>query len=249
MDLNALERDLQARGEPFVRATVVWRRAPSSGQVGSKAVVTPDGHVRGWVGGSGAEHPDVEVVFTSLDLRAAGVGERSLVVVATQGHYDEDALEHVLSTPAAYVGLVASGKRAEAVLAFLRDRGVAEEQLARVHAPAGMELGHVAPPRRGLAGLAALGRVRPDREIAADGRPGEVPRRHAGGGRRPRWPAARRAAGGGPTGEALPIARRRARGGAEEEALARRPAEGRVARSIRRSRRGQRRFAAACRAR
>ena len=40
---------------------------------------------------------------------------RSFVVVATQGHFDEDALEHALATPAAYVGLVASHKRAEAV--------------------------------------------------------------------------------------------------------------------------------------
>ena len=61
-------------------------------------------------------------VITSLDL--GDVDDRSFVVVATQGHYDEDALERALATPAIYVGLVASGKRAEAVLGYLRDRGV-----------------------------------------------------------------------------------------------------------------------------
>ena len=50
-------------------------------------------------GGSATNHPGVETVFTSLDLGAAGVGERSFVVVATQGHYDEDALEQALATP------------------------------------------------------------------------------------------------------------------------------------------------------
>ena len=37
--------------------------------------------------------------MTTLDLAEAGVDERSYVVVATQGHYDEDALERALATP------------------------------------------------------------------------------------------------------------------------------------------------------
>jgi xanthine dehydrogenase accessory factor len=269
-DLDRITRELSARGEPYVSATVVWRRSPSSGQVGSKAVVTPDGHVRGWVGGacaepavvresrraleegtprllflgpeeevarhhrdgvvaipvsctsegalevyvepvlprphlvvigrspavdalarmaealgwrtavvddrgSAAEHPEVSLVFTSLDLRAAGVDERSFVVVATQGHYDEDALQRALETPAAYVGLVASGRRAAAVLAFLRDRGVAADELARVHAPAGMDLGHVTPSEIAVAVLADLVRLRAAGELAPVAAAAEVP--------------------------------------------------------------------------
>ena len=54
-NLDGIARDLAARGEPYVVATVVWRRSPSSGQVGSKAIVTPDGNIRGWVGGACAE--------------------------------------------------------------------------------------------------------------------------------------------------------------------------------------------------
>ena len=68
-------------------------------------------------------------------------GERSYVVVATQGHFDAPALEAALATPAAYVGLVASEKRASSVLAWLRERGVGAGALARVHAPAGVDLG------------------------------------------------------------------------------------------------------------
>jgi xanthine dehydrogenase accessory factor len=62
-------------------------------------------------------------------------------VVATQGHYDEPALEAALATPAAYVGLVASAKRASAVRELLRGGGVGEEALLRLHAPAGLDLG------------------------------------------------------------------------------------------------------------
>lgn len=71
----------------------------------------------------------------------AGAGDRSYIVVATQGHFDEPALDAALATPAAYVGLVASQKRASSVMAWLRERGVCEGTLTRVHAPAGVDLG------------------------------------------------------------------------------------------------------------
>lgn len=250
-DLLELARALSARSEPYVLATVVWRRAPSSGKVGSRAVITADGHITGWLGGACAEpaviseakraleegtprlmflgppeelaehqrdgvvsvpiacqsegalevyvepvfpkpqvlvigrspavdalagmaaalgwraavvddggaagdHPGIDEVLTSLDLGAAGVDEGSFVVVATQGHYDEDALQRALETPARYVGLVASRKRAEAVMGYLRDRGLSEDQLARVRAPAGLDLGHLAPEEIAVAIMAEL---------------------------------------------------------------------------------------------
>jgi xanthine dehydrogenase accessory factor len=238
-DVLALAADLSARGEPFVLATVVWRRAPSSGKEGATALITPDRQVRGWLGGACAEptvvrealkaleegsprllflgSPEelegharkgvvavpiacqsegalevyVEPVLPQPQLVAIGrspaartlaalatglgwrsvlledsgdlgadVDDRSYVVVATQGHFDEDALEHALATPAAYVGLIASSKRAEAVLGYLRDRGVADEALARVHAPAGLDLGHVATDEIAVAILAEIVQLR-----------------------------------------------------------------------------------------
>lgn len=54
-DLAADEAVLRGRREAFVRATVVWARRPVSAQPGDKAVVTADGRLRGWVGGSCAE--------------------------------------------------------------------------------------------------------------------------------------------------------------------------------------------------
>ncbi len=51
-DLLRLAADLASRGEPFVTAVVVGRRAPSSAQVGDRAVVTADGAFHGWLGGS-----------------------------------------------------------------------------------------------------------------------------------------------------------------------------------------------------
>ena len=47
-----LAADLARRGEPFALATVVGRKAPISAQLGDMAVVTRDGVLHGWVGGS-----------------------------------------------------------------------------------------------------------------------------------------------------------------------------------------------------
>jgi xanthine dehydrogenase accessory factor len=78
------------------------------------------------------------------------------VVVATMGHGDEAALEAALATEARYVGLVASGRRAARVMADLRERGLGEDELARVHSPAGLDLGSSTQEEIAVAILAQL---------------------------------------------------------------------------------------------
>ena len=71
----------------------------------------------------------------------------SVVVVATQGHGDEEAIEHAVAGESAFIGLVASRKRGETVLGYLADRGISQESLARVRVPVGLDLGHTSHPR------------------------------------------------------------------------------------------------------
>jgi xanthine dehydrogenase accessory factor len=78
------------------------------------------------------------------------------VVVAGMGRGDEQALEAALATRAGYVGLVASARRAASVLAELRARGLDEESLARVHSPAGLDLGSSRQEEIAVAILAQL---------------------------------------------------------------------------------------------
>jgi xanthine dehydrogenase accessory factor len=78
------------------------------------------------------------------------------VVVATMGRGDEAALEAGLATDARYVGLVASGHRAAKVTTALREREVAEQTLARVHSPAGLDLGSSTQEEIAVAILAQL---------------------------------------------------------------------------------------------
>ncbi len=77
------------------------------------------------------------MVLPSLDVAPAAPGPDSWAVVATMGHYDEDAIEAALAHPELDVALVASDRRATAVRAALRERGLPQATVARVRAPAG----------------------------------------------------------------------------------------------------------------
>jgi xanthine dehydrogenase accessory factor len=240
--------ELSRRGEEFALATVVWRQGPSSGQQGSRAVVTAAGQLYGWIGGAcaepvvirearevirdrqprllllgtpeqfGAAVPDgmtvvpiscqsegalevyVEPVVPTphlvivgrspmahtladlavalgwrADLRdggdfsAADLDARSIVVVATQGHGDEDAVAQAVSAYPAFVGLVASRRRGEAVLGYLADRGVPRTLLDRVRVPVGLDLGHTSHREIAVAILAELVSLRANGSLAPTG--------------------------------------------------------------------------------
>jgi len=96
----------------------------------------------------------------STDFTATSADPRSVVVVATQGHGDEEALEQALAAQPAYIGLVASHRRGETVLGYLADRGVAADRLQRVRVPAGLDLGSTAHREIAVAILAELVQLR-----------------------------------------------------------------------------------------
>jgi xanthine dehydrogenase accessory factor len=103
----------------------------------------------------------------TLDLRGANVGAASYVVVATLGRYDEAALEAALGTPTGYVALVGSRKRAASVLESLRASGVREQDVGRVRAPAGLDLGSIRHEEIAVAILAEIVKLRAERAAAS----------------------------------------------------------------------------------
>ncbi|HLQ48097.1 MAG TPA: XdhC family protein, partial [Candidatus Dormibacteraeota bacterium] len=100
-------------------------------------------------------------VLADTDLASIDPGATPFVVVATQGQWDEEALAGALRREARYVGLVASPTRAAAVRAWLRDEaGLADDRLAALRAPAGIDLGAETPEEVALSILAELVQVR-----------------------------------------------------------------------------------------
>src|SRR5262245_15615421 len=120
----------------------------------------------------GREQRDIEreaatlgVTVVTLDalpaiLQASGDGGGDLsAVVASQGHYDEEALEPLLRCGVRYVGLVASRTRAAAVRALLDERNV--PGTATIRNPAGLDLGARTPPEVALSILAEIVQAHP----------------------------------------------------------------------------------------
>ena len=216
-DILDLLKQYAADGTPCALATVVRTEPPTSARPGDKALITADGRLRGWIGGSCSEpvvrrealralaegtpqlihivggdevkqtrkRGELMIATTcpsggSLDIfieprlpkplllvfgdtpaaatmvriadmtgfRARTVGHAELAslevppgegyaVVATMGHYDEEAVEAALSHPDLDVSLIASARRASAVRAALQARGLDEQTLSRLHTPAG----------------------------------------------------------------------------------------------------------------
>jgi xanthine dehydrogenase accessory factor len=245
--LGVLEEmgELTRRGEAFALATVVWRQGPSSSQSGSRAIITAEGELHGWIGGAcaepvvireaqrvmaegtakllllgtpeqfGAAVPDgmtvvpiscqsegaIEVYIEPVlpvphlvivgaspmahtlaglagalgwrtdlvggpDFATASADERSMIIVATQGHDDEDVLERAVAIRPAYLGLVGSRRRGATVLGYLADRGVPQDQLDRVRVPAGLDLGSTTHQEIAVAILAELVQLRASGALA-----------------------------------------------------------------------------------
>src|SRR5215813_7688130 len=80
----------------------------------------------------------------------------ALVLVAHDYKYDLPVLRHALATPVGYVGLLGSSRRGKAILELLREDGVTEDALARVHVPIGLDLGAQSAPEIALAVVAEI---------------------------------------------------------------------------------------------
>lgn len=100
------------------------------------------------------------------DFTTASADERSMVIVATQGHDDEDVLERAAAVRPAYLGLVGSRRRGATVLGYLADRGVPKDQLDRVRVPAGLDLGPTTHQEIAVAILAELVQLRASGALA-----------------------------------------------------------------------------------
>ncbi len=255
--------ELERQGKAFAIAMVVRAERPTSGKPGDKAIITADGQLIGWVGGSCAwdtvvseavaaladnqsrlirlsAEPDdqqsreglidrsmtcfsggtmeifiqphqarprllivgdlpigqalaglgqrlgyhvigvdtktqgeglteTDEMLGDIDDMATGVDSQTWVVVATHGDHDEIAVEQAVRSGAPYVGLVASPKRAESIRGFLEGRGLGGEELAVLHAPAGLDIKARRPEEIALSILAEIVQLRQSaRQSAAD---------------------------------------------------------------------------------
>ena len=98
---------------------------------------------------------NVELV-AGPDFAEGVLSSHSIVVIATQGHGDEDLLLATLKASPAYIGVVASAKRGAAVREHLAGEAVDETDLARLRIPVGLDLGSTTHKEMAVAILAEL---------------------------------------------------------------------------------------------
>ncbi len=84
-----LGAELLARREPFATATVVRAERPTSAKPGAKAIVTPDGRLVGWIGGSCA----APVVIREA-LAAIADGEARLIEISKTSGAPRPGVRH-----------------------------------------------------------------------------------------------------------------------------------------------------------
>jgi len=95
-------------------------------------------------------------VSTNVGEALVGADATTWVVVGTMGAGDEEALAAAALSDAAYVGLVASRKKARHLIEYVRATGVPDERLARVKYPAGLDLGGMNAAEIALSVLAEI---------------------------------------------------------------------------------------------
>jgi xanthine dehydrogenase accessory factor len=85
------------------------------------------------------------------------INEETYLVLTTRGmNVDVDGLPKLLETPAAYIGVIGSRRRWEMTAKELKERGVAEEKIARVTSPIGLEINAETPEEIAVSILAQI---------------------------------------------------------------------------------------------
>jgi xanthine dehydrogenase accessory factor len=105
---------------------------------------------------------DVEPGLATIPgLAAIALTEDSYVVLITTDHIsDGAALRQVIASPVRYISMIGSRHKCQTILDHLRTDGYPADQLARVYAPIGLELGGTSPQEIAVAILAEVIAVR-----------------------------------------------------------------------------------------
>ena len=100
------------------------------------------------------------LITDDLDYEQLTPTDGDYVVIATQHKGDHESMKRALASGAGYIALIASKKRSRLVLDYLRQAGFGEQDLAKVMAPSGLELGARSPEEIALCVISEIVLVR-----------------------------------------------------------------------------------------
>ena len=144
----------------FGAGHVSQKIAPLSESVGFKTVVLDDR--ADYANRERFPEPvEIRVIDSFKTLPELDIDEDSYLVIVSRGHlYDKDILEQVVRSDAAYIGMIGSRSKRDLLYAELVRHGVEREELERVHAPIGVNIGAETPEELAVSIVGELIEVR-----------------------------------------------------------------------------------------
>lgn len=104
--------------------------------------------------------PEAEEVIEGIPSEVAerlAMGPTTAVVLLAHDYkYEVPVLKRALATDVLYIGLLGSRRRGQAILDLLREQGVEEQRLHRIHVPIGLDVGAQTAPEIALSILAEI---------------------------------------------------------------------------------------------
>jgi len=117
--------------------------------------------------------PDVKVLaeWPDVALPPLGVDRYTAFIALTHDpKIDDPALIHALKRDCFYIGALGSRKTHAKRLARLKEAGLTDAELARIHAPIGLDIGAISPPEIAVSIMAEITqrlRQKSDKDLAA----------------------------------------------------------------------------------
>ena len=104
---------------------------------------------------------DTEKALTHLNITPS-----SYIIVLTRGHLkDEEVLGSVIRSNATYIGMIGSRKKNATVFQHLEEQGISQDELAKIHAPIGIDIKAQTPEEIAVSIVAEIIQVRRKKEI------------------------------------------------------------------------------------
>lgn len=157
------------RIDPPVRLAIVGgvhiaqALAPMAALIGLDAtIIDPRRH---WANAERFGEARILAQWPQEALPAFGLDEQTAVVTLTHdAKFDDPALIAALGSPAFYIGALGSTRTHAKRVERLKAAGIAEDQIARIHAPVGLKIGALSPAEIALSILAQLTEARRRRQ-------------------------------------------------------------------------------------
>jgi len=81
----------------------------------------------------------------------------SFIVIVTRGHqYDRNILQQAIKTSAGYIGMISSKRKRDTIFSALKNDGISESDISRVHSPIGLDCGAETPEEIAVSIVAEL---------------------------------------------------------------------------------------------